>query len=136
MLATAPLFPPEAEFGVRLAEHGDVDVPVQQVPAEDDAGTADALERFVVEMDRLDFVGYNMLVNQWMLDWGIAWSEHECRELIDECQQVGVADRHEVINQNNSYWPTSAIRLVRSDERVRRALGFTDGPMGSPVTVG
>ena len=72
MLSTAPLFPPEAEFGVRLAEHGDVDVPVQQAPAEDDAGTADALERFVMEMDRLDFVGYNMLVNQWMLDWGIA----------------------------------------------------------------
>ena len=43
-------------------------------------------------------------------------------------------ERHEVTNRSNADWPTSAIRLVRSDERVRRALGFTDGSMASPVT--
>ena len=48
-----------------------------------------ALERFVREMDRLDFVGYSMLVNRWMLDWGIAWNEHECGKLVDEYQQGG-----------------------------------------------
>ena len=140
MLAAAPLFPLEAELGIQMAEHGDVDVPVQQAPAADDAGTGDALERFVREMDRLEgrlnFVGYNMLVNQWMLDWGLAWNEFECRKLIDEYQQAGIVDRHEVINRNNPDWPTSAIRLVRSEERVRRALGFTDGSMASPVTAG
>ena len=138
MLAAAPLFPLEAELGIQLAEHGDVDLSVQQTPAEDDTGTGDALERFVREMDRLEgrlnFVGYNMLVNQWMLDWGLAWNEFESRKLIDEYQQAGIVDRHEVINRNNPDWPTSAIRLVRSDERVRRALGFTDGSMASPVT--
>ena len=112
----------------------------QQVPAEDDSGADDVLERFVREMDKLEgrinFVGYNMLVNQWMLDWGIGWNEFECRRLIDGYQQAGIVDRHEVINRNNPDWPTSAIRLVRSDERVRRALGLTDGPMASPVTAG
>ena len=140
MLSTAPLFPLEAELGIQTAVHGDVDVSVRHAPAGDDAGADDALERFVREMDRLEgrlnFVGYNMLVNQWMLDWGIAWNEFECRKLIDEYQQAGIVDRHEVINRNNPDWPTSAIRLVRSDERVRRALGFTDGPTASPVATG
>ncbi len=137
MLATAPLFPMEAELGIQLAEHGDVDVSVQQAPAQDDAGTEDVLERFVREMDRLEgrlnFVGYNMLVNQWMLDWGIGWNYYECRKLVDAYQQAGIVDRHEVTNRNNPDWPTSAIRLARSNERVRRALGFGDGPTSSPV---
>ena len=47
MLAAAPLFPMEAELGIQLAEHGDVDVSVQQAPAQDDSGTEDVLERFV-----------------------------------------------------------------------------------------
>ena len=137
MLATAPLFPLEAELGIRLAEHGDVNVSVQQVPEEDEAGVDDALERFVREMDRLEgrmnFVGYSMLCNQWMLDWGIAWNEHECRNLVDEYQQAGIVERHEVVNRNNPDWPTSAIRLVRTSETVRRALGFTDGPASDPA---
>ncbi len=45
MLATAPLFPLEAELGIQLAEHGDVDVSVQQAPDEDEDGADDALER-------------------------------------------------------------------------------------------
>ena len=72
MLDTAPLFPLEAELGIQLAEHGDVDVSVQQAPDEDEDGTDDALERFVREMDklegRLNFVGCSMLCNQWMLE--------------------------------------------------------------------
>ena len=140
MLAIAPLFPLEAELGIQLAEHGDVTVSVQHEPEPADVGVDDPLERFVREMDRLEgrlnFVGYNMLVNQWMLDWGLAWNEFECRKLIDEYQQAGIVDRHEVINRNNPDWPTSAIRLVRSDERVRRALAFTDGSTAGPVTAG
>ena len=127
MLATAPLFPLEAELGIQLAEHGDVDVSVQQAPDEDEDGTEDARERFVREMDRLEgrlnFVGYSMLVNQWMLDWGLAWNEHECRRLVDKYQQAGIMDRREVFNRNNPGWPTSAIRLVRTNEMVRQALG-------------
>ena len=135
MLATAPLFPLEAELGIQLAEHGDVSVPVQQAPEEDEAGVDDALERFVREMDRLEgrmnFVGYSMLCNQWTLDWGIAWNEYECRKLVDEYQQAGIVERHEVTNRSNPDWPTSAIRLVRTNETVRMALGFGDSSVSS-----
>ena len=139
LLATAPLFPLEAELGIQLAEHGDVNVSVQQAPEEEEAGVDDALERFVREMDRLEgrmnFVGYSMLCNQWMLDWGIAWNEYECRKLVDEYQQAGVVERHEVTNRNNPDWPTSAIRLVRTNGAVRCALGFSDGPASDLVRV-
>ena len=84
----------------------------------------------------MNFVGYSMLCNQWMLDWGLAWNEHECRKLVDEYQQVGIVERHEVTNRNNPDWPTSAVRLVRSNETVRCALGFTDGPASRPVAAG
>ena len=74
MLATAPFFPLEAELGIQLAEHGDVNVSLSAVSEVDDPGTDDALERFVREMHRLEgrlnFVGYTMLCNQWMLDLG------------------------------------------------------------------
>ena len=114
-----------------------MNVSVQQAPEEDDAGVDETLERFVREMDRLEgrmnFVGYSMLCNQWMLDWGLAWNEHECRLLIDEYQDAGIVERHEVVNRSNPDWPTSAVRLVRSAERVRQALGFSHGPVSNPV---
>ena len=128
MLATAPLFPLEAELGIQMAEHGDVNVSVPPEPEQTEVDVDDALERFVREMDRLEgrmnFVGYSMLCNQWMLEWGLAWNEYEYRKLVDEYQQAGIVERHEVINRNNPDWPTSAIRLVRTNERVRRALGL------------
>ena len=137
MLATAPFFPLEAELGIRTAEHGDVNVTLSVVPEVDDPDTDDALERFVREMDRLEgrlnFVGYSMLCNQWMLEWGMGWNEQECRRLIDQYQEVGIVERHEVANHHNPDWPTSAIRLVRASETVRRALGFSDGPVSKPV---
>ena len=137
MLATAPLFPLEAELGIQLAEHGDVEAPVAAVPEVEATGVDDLLGRFVREMDRLEgrmnFVGYGMLCNQWMLDWGMGWNDHECRRLVDEYQQAGIVERHEVFNPNNSDWPTAAVRLVRSNETVRRALGFSDGPISNPV---
>ena len=137
MLSTAPLFPLEAELGMQLAEHGDVEVPVTAVPEAEDIGSDDVLQRFVREMDRLEgrlnFVGYSMLCNQWMLEWGMGWNEHECRKLVDEYQDAGIVERHEVVNRNNPDWPTSAVRLVRSNETVRCALGFGDGPILNPV---
>ena len=137
MLAAVPLFPLEAELGIQLAEHGDVTVSLTAVSEVDDPGTDDALERFVREMHRLEgrlnFVGYSMLCNQWMLDWGMGWNEYECRQLIDEYQEVGILERHEVVNPNNPDWPTSAVRLVRTNETVRQALGFSDGPVSNPV---
>ena len=60
-------------------------------------------------------------------------SEHECRRLVDEYQQAGIVERHDVANPNNPDWPTAAVRLVRSNETVRRALGFSDGPVSNPV---
>ena len=82
---------------------------------------------------RLNFVGYSMLCNQWMLEWGMGWNEHECRRLIDQYQEAGIVERHEVANHHNPDWPTSAIRLVRASETVCRALGFRDGSVSNPV---
>ena len=139
MLATAPLFPLEAELGIRLAEHGDVDVEVAPAPAleTDHNGVDDLLVKFVREMhqleSRMNFVGYGMLCNQWMLDWGLAWNEFECRKLVDEYVEAGIVERHEVVNPNNPDWPTAAVKLVRTNERVRMALGFSDGSVAEPV---
>ena len=137
MLTMAPFFPLEAELGIQMAEHGDVNMPLPAVSEVDDPGTDDPLERFVREMHRLEgrlnFVGYSMLCNQWMLDWGMGWDEYECRRLIDEYQEAGIVERHEVINPNNPDWPTSAVRLIRTNEKVRQALGFSDGPVSNPV---
>ena len=137
MLATAPLFPLEAELGIQTAEHGDVKLDVAAAPESDYAESNDVLGRFVRQMhnleSRMNFVGYSMLCNRWMPDWGLAWNEYECRKLLDEYQDAGIVERHEVINPNNPDWPTGAVRLVRSDERVRQALGFSDGPASNPV---
>ena len=83
----------------------------------------------------MNFVGCSMLCNKWILDWGIAWNEYECRNLVDEYQQAGIVERHEVVNRNNPDWPTWAIRLVRTNETVRRALGFSEGPVSEPALV-
>ncbi len=124
-------------MGIQLAEHGDVNVPLSAVSEGDYAGIDDAQERFVEEMHRLEgrlnFVGYSMLCNQWMLDWGLGWNEYECRRLIDEYQEAGIVERHEVVNPNNPDWPTSAVRLIRTSETVRQALGFSDGPVSNAV---
>ncbi len=137
ILAAAPLFPLEAELGIPLAEHGDVGMPITAVPEVEDTGVDDLLARFVREMyqmeGRMNFVGYWMLCNQWMLDWGMGWNEYECRKLVDAYLEAGIVERHEVVNPNNPHWPTAAVRLVRSDETVRRALGFSDGPISNPV---
>ena len=138
MLATAPLFPLEAELGIRLAEHGDVDVEVAPAADTEDGGVDDLLVKFIREMhnleSRMNFVGYGMLCNQWMLDWGMGWNEYECRRLVDEYVDAGIVERHEVVNPNNPDWPTAAVKLVRTSERVRMALGFSDGPVSEPVT--
>ncbi len=142
MLATAPLFPLEAELGIQTAEHGDVKLDLAAAPVSDDVDGEDVesgqvLGRFVRQMynleSRMNFVGYSMLSNQWMLDWGLAWNEYECRRLLDEYQEAGIVERHEVFNHANPDWPTSALRLVRTDERVRQALGFSEGPASNPV---
>ena len=137
MLATAPLFPLEAELGIQVAEHGDVEIDPAAGAGDDEAETADILERFVRQMDRLEgrmqFVGYSMLCNQWMLGWGMAWNEHECRRLVDEYVNAGLVERHEVDNPGNPDWPRAAVRLIRDNETVRQALGFSDGPISNPV---
>ena len=75
MLAAAPLFPLEAELGIQIAEHGDVNLDLPAVSEDVDAGIDDVLERFIRQMykleGRLSLVGYSMLSNQWMLDWGL-----------------------------------------------------------------
>ncbi len=137
MLATAPLFPLEAELGIQTAEHGDVKLDVAAARESDYAESNDVLGRFVRQMhnleSRMNFVGYGMLCNRWMPDRGLAWNEYECRKLLDEYQDAGIVERHDVFNPNNPDWPTSAVRLVRSDERVRQALGFSDGLASNPV---
>ena len=138
LLSSAPLFPLEAELGIQLAEHGDVEV-VAEAPPENAAGADDDLGRFIREMyeleNRLNFVGLGMLCSRWMLDWGFGWSEHECRRLVDEYLDRGILERHEVFNPNRPDWPTAAVRLVRGNENVRQALGLAEGPASNPVLV-
>ncbi len=135
MLAVAPLFPLEAELGIQLAEHGDIPVQEQQ-----EAAAQDVLQLFVREMGRLEsrmnFVGYSMLCNQWMLDWGMAWTEYECRKLVDQWIYDGIIERHDVHNPNNPQFPTSAIRLIRTNELVREQLGLNRPSISNPVMAG
>ena len=132
MLAVAPLFPLEAELGIQLAEHGDI--PVHEPQGE---MAQDVFHVFVREMSKLEsrmnFVGYSMLCNQWMLDWGIAWNEYECRRLVDQWLHEAIIERHDVHNPNNPQFPTSAIRLVRTNELVREALGLNRPNINNPV---
>ena len=138
MLAAAPLFPLEAELGIHLAEHGDVEVRTK-APSEDASSSFNdaALDTFITEMsrlgERLNFVGYSMLCNQWMLEWGMGWNEHECRKMVDDLVQAGVVERHDVVNHNNPQFPTAAVRLVRANETVRNALGLNRPPISNPV---
>ena len=44
-------------------------------------------------------------------------------------------ERHEVVNRNNPDGPTSAIRLIRTNETVRQASGFSEAPTSNPVLV-
>ena len=136
LLSAAPFFPLEAELGIQLAEYGDVNVDLAAAPV-DNPGDADALGRFIRAMyereSRMNFVGFGMLCGQWMLDWGMGSNEHECRGLIDDYLDRGILERHEVFNHSRPDWPTSAVRLVRTDETVRQALGLSDGPASNPV---
>ncbi len=132
MLAVAPLFPLEAELGFRLPEHG--------TGAGSDAppiSTEDALQIFVRQMDRLEtamnFVGYNKLCTQWMMEWGIASTEYECYRLIDQWLYDEVVERHDVANPNNPAYPTSAVRLIRSNEAVRDLLGYNRPSVARPA---
>lgn len=134
MLAVAPLFPLEAELGFRLPEHGTL-----PSPAETQQHSQDVLQSFVRQMDRLEsslnFVGYNKLCTQWMLDWGIASTEYECYRLIDQWIYDEIVERHDVPNPNNPSYPTSAIRLIRSNDHVRDLLGFSTTRVSNPVVV-
>lgn len=136
MLAVAPLFPLEAELGIQLAEHGDVEVQLP-TPEEEEQAFQDVLHVFIREMSKLEgrmnFVGYSMLCNQWMLDWGIAWNEYECRRLVEDWLYDGVIERHDVPNPNNPQYPTSAVRLIRTNETVRNVLGLNRPAIANPV---
>ena len=136
MLAAAPLFPLEAELGIQLSEHGDVQVQMP-TPQEQAEAFQDVLHIFVREMSKLEsqmyFVGYNMLCTQWMLDWGLAWNEYECRRLVEDWLDDGIIERHDVSNPNNPQYPTSAVRLIRSNETVREALGLNRPTISNPV---
>ncbi len=122
LLAVAPLFPLEAELGFRLPDHG------ASAFSGSHTSTQDALQTFVRQMDSLEsslnFVGYNKLCTQWMLDWGIASTDYECYKLIDQWLYDEILERHDVANPNNPGYPTAAIRLIRSNETVRDLLGF------------
>ena len=82
---------------------------------------------------RMNFVGYSILCNQWMLDWGIAWNEYECRKVVDDLVQDGVVERHDVFNLNNPQFPTAAVRLARTNETVQNTLGLNRPRIGNPV---
>ena len=78
-------------------------------------------------------IGHSMLCNQWMLDCGMGWNGHQCRRMVDALVEAGVVERHDAFNPNNPQFPTSAVRLVRTNETVRRTLGFNSPPISNPV---
>lgn len=132
MLAIAPLFPLEAELGFQLSEHGDV--PIAEIgPSNID----DAVHIFVTEVDklerRLSFVGYSKLYSEWMLDWGLANTDYECRGLLDQWLEEELVERHYVENFYNPQYPTSAVRLNRTKEVVRDILGLNRPVINNPV---
>ena len=132
MLAIAPLFPLEAELGFQLSEHGDV--PIAEIgPSNID----DAVHIFVTEVDklerRLSFVGYSKLYSEWMLDWGLANTDYECRGLLDQWLEEELVERHYVENFYNPQYPTSAVRLNRTKEEVREILGLNRPVINNPV---
>ena len=144
MLSAAPLFPLEAELDTGRSQHGDL--PMRDFAATGTASTAvdaeapdenRAVIQFVQQMHQLEtrlaFVGYNMLCNQWMLDWGIGWTEQECRKAVEDYTEAGIVERHDVPNPNNPDYPTAAVRLVRDNEQVQRALGYDEPPVTNPV---
>ena len=67
------------------------------------------MQTFVRQMDRLEsslnFVGYNKLCTQWMLDWGIASTEYECYRLIDQWLYDEIVERHDVAEPEQSVLP-------------------------------
>ena len=132
MLAIAPLFPLEAELGFQMSEHGDIAL-VELGPNNID----DAMQIFVKGVDslerRLSFVGYSKLYSEWMLDWGLANTEYECRGLLDQWLDENIVERHHVENYNNPQFPTAAVRLVRSNEIVREFLGLNRPAVNNPV---
>ena len=135
MLAIAPLFPLEAELGFQYSEHGDI--PITELgPNTID----DALHIFIKGVDdlehRLHFVGYSKLYSEWMLDWGLANTDFECRQLLDRWMEEGYAERHYVENYNNPQYPTSAVRLNRTRDEVREILGLNMPAISNPVLSG
>ena len=62
-----------------------------------------------------------------MLESALAWNEYKCRKLIDEDRAPEIVQRHEVADRNNMDWSIPAERLIRTDETVRQALGFSAG---------
>ena len=75
MLDTAPFFPPEAELGIQTTEHRDHKLDLGEAPEIGDVESDEVLERFVRQTNNpescMNPVGYGMLCNQWMLNWGI-----------------------------------------------------------------
>ena len=80
---------------------------------------------------RIVLCAFSQSVSRDMLDW--AGTSASAAGLIDEYQEAGIVERHEVLNQNNPDWPTAAVRLIRANETVRRALGYSDGPVSDLV---
>ena len=137
ILASAPLFPLEAELGIQLSEHGDVQAELIVTEEDQQNQQEPPLETCLKEMykleNRMSFVGYNMLCSQWMLDWGVAWNDFECRRMVEEWITAGYMERHEVSNPHNPTYPTSAVRISKNNETVRQIIGLSKTDIPNPV---
>lgn len=121
MLAATPLFPLEAQLGIKPSEMGEV----TYIEKNDSWNDVSAFIRQMSKLEsNMNFIGYSKLCNKWMIDWGVSVTEQESYKLVDRWMNEGIVEKHDVPNPNNPNYPTSAIRLVRSNETVRKALGF------------
>ena len=101
------------------------------------SGNDVALGTLITEMNRLEghmnFVGYNTLCNQWVLNRRHRLERIRTPQNDGRAGGGGIAERHDAFNPNNPQFPTSAIRLVRTNETVRTVLGFNSLPISNPV---
>ena len=130
---SGPSEPTDGHAGVATTTRPTPTAPAWVQAARAGRATDSARSRPACRRHRCAIMDYSMLCNQWMLDCGMGWNGHQCRRMVDALVEAGVVERHDAFNPNNPQFPTSAVRLVRTNETVRRTLGFNSPPISNPV---
>ena len=130
LLNTAPVFPLEAELGIEdpgSPQYGEMQA----------NGDSRLLPIFIQKMDhferQLQFVGYNRLSSQWMIQWGVAIDEYQSCTLLQTWIKKDIIERHDALTPNSKGAYTPAVRLVRTNLTVKEALLQGNGDARTPA---